>query len=123
MRYALLIFSVLLFSACEVRGGSNEFTFVNKSQYDVENIWGAADDVIPLLRPGESVTTIVHWPGTPTSILGLRFYINGKVYGTQVSEEIEEAEGYRVKSDREVFDGDSFTVTIYSDQWWAIRKN
>ncbi|MDR0784684.1 MAG: hypothetical protein LBE74_02200 [Treponema sp.] len=120
MKYAPLVLSVLLFAACDIEG-SNEITFVNKSQCDIENIWGASDDVIPLLRPGESVTNIVH--GLSSDVLALMFYINGKVYGTEIGEEIEEAEGYRVQPLRRITDGERFTITVYSEYYWTIKKN
>ncbi|MDR0784683.1 MAG: hypothetical protein LBE74_02195 [Treponema sp.] len=126
MRYALLVCAVLALSACYIEGSAG-VAFMNKSQHDIENIWGAADDVIPLLRPGESVVRFVHWLDNVSSDLDLRFYINGKVYGTRITdkerEEAGEAEGYRFKSSPRMNDGDSFTVTVYSDLWWAIKEN
>jgi hypothetical protein len=126
MRYALLVCAVLLFFACGVEE-SAEITFVNKSEHDIENIWGAAYSGIPLLRPGESVTNVVHWYGSSSDFLDLMFYINGKLYGTWITdeerEEAGEAEGYRFQSRRRLGSGEHFTVTVYSEYYWTIKKN
>ncbi|MDR0644563.1 MAG: hypothetical protein LBG05_06600, partial [Treponema sp.] len=118
--------AVLALSACYLEG-SMEVTFVNQSQHDIENISGASDEVIPLLKPGESTAHIIHWVEAISTTLDLRFYINGKVYGTQVTdaerEEAGEAEGYRFQSSPRINDGDRLTITVYRDQYWTIKKN